>query len=83
MMETTDPSLDTIYSPNLPAVKLHHFYGRKWRFGRVPTATTTMMEGSFEGAASGPIVLDTMVETNKPLLDTVHWFSQSQYNFTT
>jgi len=37
-----------------------------------------MMEESFKGATSGPIVLDAMVETNTPLLDTVHWFSQLQ-----
>jgi len=42
-----------------------------------------MMEGSFEDAARGLIVLDAMVETNKSLLDTVHSISQLQYNFTT
>jgi len=35
-------------------------------------AETTIMEGSFEGAANGPIVLDRMVEKNKPLFDTIH-----------
>jgi len=31
-----------------------------------------MMEESFEGAATGPIVLDTMIETNDSRLNTVH-----------
>jgi len=42
-----------------------------------------MMEVSFEGAASGPIVLGAMVETTKPLLDMVPCFTQPQSDFTT
>jgi len=37
------------------------------------------MERSFGGAASGWFVLDTIVEKNKPLLDTAPYFSRSQY----
>jgi len=42
-----------------------------------------MMDGAFEDAANGPIVLNAVVKTNKPLLDTASYISQSQSNFTT
>jgi len=49
-------------------IKLHHFHWRKCRFRWSLPSETTMMEGSFEGAAIRSIVFDAMVETNKPYL---------------
>jgi len=57
--------------------------GRKWRFWRVRPAETRRKDTLFGCTLSGSIVLDAMVEKKKPLLDTVHWFSQPQTNFTT
>jgi len=68
------------------AIGLHHFSGpkgRKRRFRRDRTAKTTTMLGSFEGPATGSIVLDAMVEKKKPLLGTIYCFSRSQSDFIT
>jgi len=37
-----------------------------------------MMERSVGSVVTGPIVLYTVLEKNKPLFDTVHWFTPSQ-----
>jgi len=52
--------------------------GRKTRFRRVVPSVTTMMELSFGSVVSGSIVLDAMVEKDKPLLDTITCFNQPQ-----
>jgi len=86
MTEMNDTSHAAIHCLNLLLLDFTTLVvqiGRKWRFPRDRTAKTTMMLGSFEGSATGSIVLDAMVEKKKPLLDTIYCFSQSQSDFTT
>jgi len=86
MTENNDTSHAAIHCLNLLLLNFTTLVvqiGQKCRFRRVRTAKTTTMLVSFEGPATGSIVLDTMAETNKPLLDTFHCFSQLQSNFTT
>jgi len=49
---------------------------------RATAAERKWKGGSFGVAASRLIVLQTMIEKSKPLLDTFPWFSQSQSPFT-
>jgi len=52
--------------------------GRKLHFQPVPTAELTTMAPSFKLAPSGSIALCAMAEKHNPLLETIHWSSQSQ-----
>jgi len=71
-------SLGTVYCPDVLLSNFTTLLAENGVFGGF-----CMIEGCFEGATRGPIVLDTVVETNKPLLDDVHCLIQSQSDFTT
>jgi len=80
MIKKKDPLLNGFHWVSPLISPLPVFCSKSWRKrrcrGSLP-GETIMVKGSFGSAPSGSIILDAEAEKNKPLLDTIHWYSQS------
>jgi len=82
IMETNKPSLGNLYCPNLLLSNFTTFIGENGVFDELGRPEIRSNDGLFGRAAYGSIVLDAMVEKNKPLLDTIPCSSRSLSDFT-